>query len=177
MIDLTIFIFLSYFYFIVILLSILRLRIRVSMTSQVTNCHTFGYNHTITCYNTQWFQNTTLSRSFSSEILKEVNRKTPPQKARFNRSITIIKDQVFEGLGLIILPPQKHVIEIRRSWKIDFCQKLNIKFTNSRLSVFSILLFIFIFILFYFLFSIFRTARVRTDWSRCHISHNLMAQL
>ena len=50
-----------------------------------------------------------------------------------------------------------------------------VKFTDGRLSIFSILLFIFIFILFYFLFSIFRTARVRTDLSQCHISHNLMA--
>ena len=28
---------------------------------------------------------------------------------------------------------------------------------------------------FIFPFSIFRTTRVRVDWSRCHISHNLMA--
>ena len=58
---------------------------------------------------------------------------------------------------------------------VDFIIKLPVKFTNSRLSIFSILLFIFIFIPFYFLFSIFRTTRVRTDWSHCHISHNLMA--
>jgi len=50
-----------------------------------------------------------------------------------------------------------------------------VKFADSGLSVFYILLFIFIFILFYFLFSIFRTARVRTDWSHCYISYNLMA--
>ena len=41
---------------------------------------------------------------------------------------------------------------------------------------FFILLFIFILFLIYFLFSIFRTTRVRGDQSRCHISHNLMAQ-
>ena len=29
--------------------------------------------------------------------------------------------------------------------------------------------------LFFFSFSIYRTARVRVDQSRCHISHNLMA--
>ena len=52
-------------------------------------------------------------------------------------------------------------------------ENLTVKFTDSGLGVFYILLFIFIFILFYFLFSIFRTARV--NWSRCHISHNLMA--
>ena len=28
---------------------------------------------------------------------------------------------------------------------------------------------------FIFLFSIFRTTRVRVDWSCCHISHNLIA--
>jgi len=33
--------------------------------------------------------------------------------------------------------------------------------------------FYFIFDLFFY-FSIFRTTRVRVDWSRCHISHNLM---
>ena len=51
----------------------------------------------------------------------------------------------------------------------------NVKFTDSGLNVFSIFTFHFIVIPFYFLFSIFRTARVRTDQSRCHISHNLMA--
>ena len=27
----------------------------------------------------------------------------------------------------------------------------------------------------FFYFSIFRTTRAKVDWSRCHISHNLMA--
>jgi len=39
--------------------------------------------------------------------------------------------------------------------------------------VYFILFFIFIFFLIYF--SIFRTTRVRVDWSHCHISRNLMA--
>jgi len=34
----------------------------------------------------------------------------------------------------------------------------------------------FIFLFSFFSFSIFRTARVRVDWSRCHISHKLMAK-
>ena len=37
-------------------------------------------------------------------------------------------------------------------------------------------IFIFIFIFSFFPFSIFRTAWVRVDWSRCHISHKLMAK-
>jgi len=36
--------------------------------------------------------------------------------------------------------------------------------------------FYFTFLFFSFHFSIFRTARVRVDWSRCHISHKLMAK-
>jgi len=55
---------------------------------------------------------------------------------------------------------------------------LNVKFTNSGLSVFLYFIhfhFYFIFILFSY-FSIFRTTRVRvrSDLSHCHISHNLM---
>ena len=38
------------------------------------------------------------------------------------------------------------------------------------------LLFIFILLFFSFHFSIFRTALGRVDWSRCHISHKLMAK-
>jgi len=34
----------------------------------------------------------------------------------------------------------------------------------------------FIFLFSFFSFSIFRTARVRVDWSRCHISHKLMVK-
>ena len=36
--------------------------------------------------------------------------------------------------------------------------------------------FLFSLFYFYFYFSIFRTAWVRVDWSRCHISHKLMAK-
>ena len=53
---------------------------------------------------------------------------------------------------------------------------LNVKIVNNGLSFIFLLIF---FILLYFtfsLFSIFRTARIRVDWSRCHISYNLMAQ-
>ena len=52
------------------------------------------------------------------------------------------------------------IIQCLEAWR-HFLE--GVKFTNGRLSVFFILLFIFIFILFYFLFSIFRTTRVRTD--------------
>ena len=45
---------------------------------------------------------------------------------------------------------------------------------SRSLTVDSILFSLFIFIFLYF--SIFRTARVRVDWSRCHISHKLMAK-
>ena len=43
-----------------------------------------------------------------------------------------------------------------------------VKIVNSRLY--------FIFLFSFFSFSIFRTARVRVDWSHCHISHKLMAK-
>ena len=46
----------------------------------------------------------------------------------------------------------------------------------SRSSTVDFILFYFIFIFSFFPFSIFRTARVRVDWSRCHISHKLMAK-
>ena len=55
----------------------------------------------------------------------------------------------------------------------DDCR--GIKFTNNRLS-FPLFYFLFLFLFcFILLFSIFRTPRVRVDWSCCHISHNLMA--
>ena len=41
---------------------------------------------------------------------------------------------------------------------------------------FSLFIFILLFFSFSFHFSIFRTARVRVDWSRSHISHKLMAK-
>jgi len=36
-------------------------------------------------------------------------------------------------------------------------------------------LFYFSFYFYFILFSIFRITRVRVDWSRCHICHNMMA--
>jgi len=77
--------------------------------------------------------------------------------------------------GRIVLEQLNKIYEVYTSEKPKYIIEVYVKFTDSGLSVFFILLFIFIFILFYFLFSIFRTARVRTDQSRCHISHNLMA--
>ena len=44
----------------------------------------------------QRFQSTALSKDFSDEMLKEVNRRTLLWKAKFNRSISAMKDQVFE---------------------------------------------------------------------------------
>ena len=50
-----------------------------------------------------------------------------------------------------------------------------VKFINGRLR-FSLFAFSFLFLFcFIFLFSIFRTTRVRVDWSHCHNNHNLMA--
>ena len=42
-----------------------------------------------------------------------------------------------------------------------------VKIKESRLDLF----YFYFYFLFIFLFSIFRTTRVRVDWSRCHISH------
>ena len=57
----------------------------------------------------------------------------------------------------------------------DVLENISVKFTNGRLS-FSLFYFSFLFSFqFIFLFSIFRTTRVRADWSCHHISHNLIA--
>ena len=84
------------------------------------------------------------------------------------------------------------VIRIMRRENFSFCFAKNVsKFMILRRDIreisvktidgglyfiFSSSYFIFIFIFSLFSFSIFRTARVRVDWSRCHISHKLMAK-
>ena len=52
----------------------------------------------------------------------------------------------------------------------------NVKIVDGGLYFIFLFIFIFLFFSFLFHFSIFRTARVRVDWSRCHISHKLMAK-
>ena len=51
-----------------------------------------------------------------------------------------------------------------------------VKIVDSGLYFISSFHFILFFFYFYFYFSIFRTAWVRVDWSRCHISHKLMVK-
>ena len=63
----------------------------------------------------------------------------------------------------------------------EFLRRRNLKrgVMSRSLTVDFILFLFFHFILFFFsffFFSIFRTARVRVDWSHCHISHKLMAK-
>ena len=100
------------------------------------------------------------------------------------KNISIVENIKREDLGAFKRSVKKEVyltikvtIDIlQTSFNLYFHNQQTIKFTNGRLNIFSILLFIFIFIPFYVLFSIFRTTRVRTDLSHCHISHNLMVQ-
>jgi len=55
--------------------------------------------------------------------------------------------------------------------------QITIKVSSSQMVDLAFLYFIFYFYfhaVLFFYFSIFRTTRVKVDWSRCHISHNLM---
>ena len=63
----------------------------------------------------------------------------------------------------------------RRDWRVSLEEKPseggNVKIVDGGLYFIFFSYFIFIFLFSFFSFSIFRTARVRVDWSRCHISH------
>ena len=58
---------------------------------------------------TQGFQSIILSGGSSNKTLKEINREIPLWKAKFNRSISIVEDQVLEGFRIIALPLWEHV--------------------------------------------------------------------
>ena len=68
----------------------------------------------------------------------------------------------------------------RRDWRTEnfsggeILKGGNLKIEESGLDLFYFFSFLFLSLI-YFLFFIFRTTRVRVDWSHHHISHNLMA--
>jgi len=65
----------------------------------------------------------------------------------------------------------------RRDWRTGYFSRGeilkggNVKIKEGRLDLFYFSFYFLFYFQFIFRFSIFRTTRVRVDWSRCHISH------
>ena len=68
------------------------------------------------------------------------------------------------------------VLEIPSGILFHLFTKLTVKIVDDELSFIFLGTFLFYFHFSFSLFSIFRTTWVRVDWSRCHISHNLMVK-